>query len=139
MTTRAMSSDLRADIFGLWRESLAVLLLLGLDPFLHLDLFGMLALHSEDGLARRHLVDEATQTPPVGTHAVIFVGDHLRGCAWDGRKILVRMEKNILRHNSQPITVDGSVASTLDFRSRLEVNLGLSRLVRGREMPTHRK
>lgn len=75
------------DSLGVLGELVVVLLLLLLHPPLHfLPLHPFLA-GPEGRAPSRHLVHQAAQAPPVGTHAVLLVVDHLRSCAGgrDGR------------------------------------------------------
>lgn len=68
------------DCLGVLCKLVIVLLLFLLHPPLHL-----LPLHSffagtEGRSSSSHLVNETTQSPPIWTHAVLFIVYHLRSC-----------------------------------------------------------
>lgn len=67
------------DGLGVLRKLVVVLLLFLLHPPLHLLALHALFAGTEGRSSGSHLVNEAAQSPPVRTHAVLLVVDHLWG------------------------------------------------------------
>lgn len=66
------------DGLGVLCKLVIVLLLFLLHPPLHLLPFHSLFAGAEGRSSGSHLINKTAQSPPIGTHAVLFVVDHLR-------------------------------------------------------------
>lgn len=77
----AITSDLWThqwtDLFHLEAKLFSVLLLVRLDPPLHLWRAVMLSVGSERRLSRRHFINQAAEAPPVSAHPIMLAADHL--------------------------------------------------------------
>lgn len=77
--TFAISAHHSTDGLGVLCKLATVLLLFLLHPPLHFLPFHSLLAGTEGWSASSHLVNETAQPPPIRTHAVLFIVDHLWG------------------------------------------------------------
>lgn len=75
-----------AEVFHLLAELVSVFLLFCLNPSLHLGGFGMFSSDSERRLPCGHLINQTAEAPPVRTHPIMLVADHLGSCRQDANQ-----------------------------------------------------